>query len=937
MQPERSGVSMRFLSSLLLLTTLGLPALARSQSVEPMPLLPGQPGVDPTALGTANDDLAFWRWWMLNQDWILDLRRRLDVAIDTRQGRRRVLDSDLPRVIGALRQAQTHSSAAVRAAAALALGKSTERDGIAALIEAPGGTATPPLLDGALEVRRAAILGLGAARSEAALPTLVEIVRSEKFEVELRAVAAIAIGAIEFEDSTPAAAVGVPKPIAPRVPSAPGVDWSEPHTLAPRAVAVTAIAIDHAEKRAALGFSDGRIAIWPLDRDKVGVEWEAHSGPITGLAFSADGERLVSASSTGSLRIRVLKAGTDSVKLDGLGGIACLALDSKDQRLALGTAEGEVVIVPTSGKKEFLERRPTHAGPVAFVGFSNDNGAIASAGADGLVRAQDLTAGSTSRVISTRRQPVRRGAITQDGRYFVLGLDDGKVERFVSERCEEPTWSTVAEGGPPAALAYDETGGLVLIVDANGKAELRSDALGEPLAEALVRGSRGALAGSTLVIGVDDGAAHSRRFARSAGAGSPGVGAGGATSGTGPEQRRNALRALLEEKTYFAFEPLLQDGIAIGAGLSRDSELLPLVLAAIERGRGRGKGLSAPTLGFLTTAAGRLIANDPPPADADLSRLLMLATKDDLAPVRRAAVSALGLVFEKRGNDPQAAQTVAALIGRVERSNGESDHAVMNAIYVALGRIASEAALGFLRHEMSSQEGSSRVLGGAPLPKIDLAQIAADLFQSMALAIGRDGTGYRIAEMKFKRAGGLGQRGAFALSLGMHGPVRTAANDELLAAFKKEKSPVLVAHFALAFGLGGVLDAKTRLLERLADPKVDVSVIPQLAIGAALLEVPPNREVPNFLVKQFSAAKSPPRGAAFAFALGLLGDVHSIEPLLGSLADPKLPIDVRVACVNALGMMLDPSTQTTLARMRADLDSVNEPRLLAALGVFEIY
>lgn len=930
---------MRFQAILLAFVATAFGGVARAQSVEPMPLLPGQPGVDPGALGTANDDLAFWRWWMLNQDWILDLRRRLDVAIDTRQGRRRVLESDLPRVIRSLRDAQTHSSAAVRAAAALALGKSTERDGIAALIEAPGGTASPPLLDGALEVRRAAILGLGAARSEAAIPTLVEIVHNEKFEVELRAVAAIAIGAIEFVDSTPAAAAGAPKPLAPRVPSAPGVDWSEPHTLAPRAVAVTAIAIDHAEKRAALGFADGRIAIWPLDRDKVGVEWEAHSGPITGLAFSTDGERLVSASSSGTLRIRSLKAGTDGVKIEGLGGIACLALDSKDQRLALGTAEGEVVIVPMSGKKEFLERRATHAGPVAFVGFSNDNGTVASGGADGLVRAQEVTAGAKSRVISTRRLPIRIGAIARDGRYFVLGLDDGKVERFVFERSEEPTWSTVTEGGPPAALAYDEKGSVLLIVDANGRAELRSDALGEPLGEAGVRGSRGVLGGSTLVVGVDDGAAHSRRFTRAGGAAvAAGGGAGsGAGSGTGPEQRRNALSALLEEKSYFGFEPLLQDGIAIGAGLSRDRELLPLVLSAIERGRGRGKGLSAPTLGFLTTAAGRLIATDPAPSDAHLSALLALATKDDLAPVRRAAVTALGQVFEKRGNDSQVAPTVTAMIGRIERSNGESDHAVMNAIYVALGRIASEAGLGFLRHEMSGQEGSSRVLGGAPLPKIDLAQIAADLFQSMALAIGRDGAGYRMAETKFKRSGGLGQRGAFALSLGVHGPVRTTANDELLAAFKKEKSPVLQAHLALAFGLGGVLDAKTRLLERLADPKVDVSVIPQLAIGAALLEVPPNREIPNFLVKQFSAAKSPPRGAAFAFALGLLGDVHSVECLLASLQDPKLPIDVRVACVNALGMMLDPSTQTTLARMRADLDSVNEPRLLAALGVFEIY
>lgn len=77
------------------------------------------------------------------------------------------------------------------------------------------------------------------------------------------------------------------------------------------------IALSPDKKTIALGATDGTIRLYQIDKPTTNaVSIKDHTGKINGLAFTADGKSLVSASTDKSLRLRTLAVPTKSKKLD---------------------------------------------------------------------------------------------------------------------------------------------------------------------------------------------------------------------------------------------------------------------------------------------------------------------------------------------------------------------------------------------------------------------------------------------------------------------------------------------------------------------------------------------------------------------------------------------------------------------------------------------
>jgi hypothetical protein len=377
---------------------------------------------------------------------------------------------------------------------------------------------------------------------------------------------------------------------------------------------------------------------------------------------------------------------------------------------------------------------------------------------------------------------------------------------------------------------------------------------------------------------------------------------------------------LLALDAFVKLDPMIQDGVALGAALTGDASLAPLLLAILEKGQ--RKGISAPSLGYVALAYGRLVAAGA----KDVDTLAKFAFESDSADVRRTAVITLGHALEGRSRD--AAQIVSAMLNRLTLSSGEPDRRVKNALSLALGRIGGSRAEQFLLAELSGAESGGSGLGTTP-PSIGADELDRAPLQAVALATMKGGSGYKLTHRRYGKEGAVHFRGALAIALGMYGPGSSAANKELKVDLAKEKSPVLLAHLALGLGLARANIAAPALEAMLRDPKTDASILPQIAVARALLDVPGAVATPGLVAARLAASRSNAERAALAFALGLVGDATSVEPLLGLLHGKETAPEVRATVVGALGELLDPGAHRRLGEALATLDGIEDPRLIA--------
>lgn len=219
-----------------------------------------------------------------------------------------------------------------------------------------------------------------------------------------------------------------------------------------------AVAISQDAQQIAAGQASGAIRLWNSEDDQPLGELLGHEGPIRGLNFLPEGNRLLSTGDDGLLRLwnlptaapRELAGNTDSVQAvatsaDGKRvytgaadgsiclfetetgklvwkfqgqevAVAALALDPKNTRLAAASEEGEIRIWAIDQDKppsaEANHRLLGHVGRVHSLAFHPEGPQIASAGADGTLRLWNVP--PEAKQFSEEPWPVRAFAVSPD-------------------------------------------------------------------------------------------------------------------------------------------------------------------------------------------------------------------------------------------------------------------------------------------------------------------------------------------------------------------------------------------------------------------------------------------------------------------------------------------------------------------------------------------
>jgi WD40 repeat protein len=154
--------------------------------------------------------------------------------------------------------------------------------------------------------------------------------------------------------------------------------------------------------------------------------WKAHKSPITSLAFFPDGQRLLSASWDGTVRIWKVNDGTKMDELSLGRPIRFATLSPDGQLLAISTYDPTIQLWQFSDKT-LLRTLRRHKDWVHEVVFSPDGKFLISGSKDGTVKVWQVWDGSLVRTLSGHSKPVVTVALSPDGQFIASGSEDSTV------------------------------------------------------------------------------------------------------------------------------------------------------------------------------------------------------------------------------------------------------------------------------------------------------------------------------------------------------------------------------------------------------------------------------------------------------------------------------------------------------------------------------
>jgi cytochrome c len=215
------------------------------------------------------------------------------------------------------------------------------------------------------------------------------------------------------------------------------------------------------------GGEDGRIAVWRAGEAAPVQVVDAHKGPIAGLAVSADGALVGSASWDGTARVTHLADGRARVLEGHQGNVNAVAFLA-DGRAATAGYDGTLRLWSTEDGPPLIVTLPS---PLNAVATALDGGIVA-AGADGIVRILDARH-EVRASIEIGPSPIIGLALSPDGSRIAAAAIAGSVS--IIDRAEAKVlFSLVGPGLPVWSLAF-RPGGRELLTGGSDRLVRRWD------------------------------------------------------------------------------------------------------------------------------------------------------------------------------------------------------------------------------------------------------------------------------------------------------------------------------------------------------------------------------------------------------------------------------------------------------------------------------
>lgn len=888
-----------------LLTLLGIALLADSSPGQAsLPRINVGPGQGPR-VDYRDEDWRFW--WYLNHETLLH-RRELAMAGAWEKAGRPPLrapltDDELDRVLAVLLDGRSDASPELQRALVMAMGRTQLRDALNPIRQAAA--------EGNLSVRRMAVRALGVLGDAAGVETLAELVGDEHTDLELRFDAAIALALLadvttdadavspdQADDSTagpPAALLSFPSvgPLADlrwrpdsdqlaairqsgAVDQLYSTDGARADWLASTGRPGAADAVEHQATHAAwspkgehlaIALRNGTVRLYrtPIERASTPI---THVDDLVGLDWDpARGERLAIAQADGTARVFVAIRGRQLTRSRSTGvGLTSIAWQPGADRIASGRADGSIVLWSARSGTELTVVRP-HSAAVERLAWRSDGVMLASAGADGRVFLWRGTRESGAELLFESERPIRALSWSPDGSTLACAVDDaegsgGRVT-FLDVATRARILDLAPEGDGIRLLSWSPRGDRIALCDASGMVAIHA---------------------SPIPIGAP-----------------PGSGAGAVTAGA------TALAALLERKTFLSLPPVLQNGVALAAGISRQPSMGPALRDLLER----KADLNDITRGYLALSLGTS-------GGVEQREALVRLLRHKNVHVRRSAALGLGALLEGT-RDADAIGPLAKSLTR------ENDVTARNFVMLALGRLGWTGFRSLYQKLGDFDRGVLVTSGVATAPRVSLGGLSEQPFAALSVGMSRDGNAWRITVDRMAKERNHSTRSALAVALGLYGDRR--AGKVLLHTLRDKKNPELKGYVLLALGMIGEERAISAIHQVLKE-EIDIELLPQAARAARLLADSASIQV---LLDRLESESSPGARRAVLFSLGILGDRATLEPLVAVLGNRSLPDGVRAYAAIALGMLADPQPVRRWARVHEHLNYTAEPTLFHEL------
>jgi WD40 repeat protein len=257
------------------------------------------------------------------------------------------------------------------------------------------------------------------------------------------------------------------------------------------------------------GGDDGTVRLWDRSGQALGAPLEGHGDSVSSVAFSPDGETIVSGGGNGTVRLWDRSGQALGAPLEGHGDwVWSVALSPDGETIVRGGADGTVRLWDRFGQALGAPLEGHGAG-VRSVAFSPDGETIASGGGDGTVRLWDRSGQALGAPLEGHGDWVSSVAFSPDGETIASGGEDRTVRLW--DRSGQALGAPLeGHGNWVMSVAFSPDGETIVSGGADGTVWLwdrSGQALGAPLEGHGNWVMSVALSpdGETIVSGGDDG------------------------------------------------------------------------------------------------------------------------------------------------------------------------------------------------------------------------------------------------------------------------------------------------------------------------------------------------------------------------------------------------------------------------------------------------
>ncbi len=230
--------------------------------------------------------------------------------------------------------------------------------------------------------------------------------------------------------------------------------------------APTAAAVEG--RRALTGHSDGRLMLWDIDTGGRLATFKRADSPITAVAISPDGQRLLATGRDATLASwdpSTPQTPTGLVEAHD-GPVLAVAYAARGHLVATGGADNTVRLW-RAGTLELVRTYRGHKESITALAFSPDGRHLAAAAEDGRIRVWSTSSASLYRLTTAHKGSVRGLAFSPAGDIIASAGEDGSVQLWLV-RQSRSVRSLADHGSPARSLAFTPDGSRAAVASADG-------------------------------------------------------------------------------------------------------------------------------------------------------------------------------------------------------------------------------------------------------------------------------------------------------------------------------------------------------------------------------------------------------------------------------------------------------------------------------------